>query len=82
MFPLAHDHNDLYENPGEWQIGQEKKKVKGHIDVLEFSFGELDDLEVNTMSLLIFQLEMSSFCCDPGNLTQPGETCILLCRFK
>lgn len=27
-------------------IGDEKKKVKGHLDVPEFSFGELDDLQV------------------------------------
>ncbi|KAH6779208.1 chaperone binding / ATPase activator [Perilla frutescens var. hirtella] len=31
---------------GEWKIGEEKKKVKGNIDVSEFSFGELDDLEI------------------------------------
>lgn len=31
---------------GEWLIGSEKKKVKGHIDIEEFSFGELDDLQV------------------------------------
>lgn len=31
---------------GEWVIGEEKKTVKGHIDVPEFSFGELDDLQI------------------------------------
>lgn len=31
---------------GEWLIGSEKKKVKGHIDIEEFSFGELDDLQI------------------------------------
>ncbi|KAK4432753.1 hypothetical protein Salat_1037500 [Sesamum alatum] len=31
---------------GEWCIGGEKKKLKGHIDVPEFSFGELDDLQI------------------------------------
>ncbi|KAL7096204.1 hypothetical protein ACP275_10G068000 [Erythranthe tilingii] len=31
---------------GEWQIGGENKKMKGHIDVPEFSFGELDDLQI------------------------------------
>ncbi|KAF1002946.1 hypothetical protein AG4045_014383 [Apium graveolens] len=31
---------------GEWVIGDEKKKVKGHLDVPEFTFGELDDLQV------------------------------------
>lgn len=31
---------------GEWMIGDEKKKVKGHLDVPEFTFGELDDLQI------------------------------------
>ncbi|MCD7456782.1 hypothetical protein HAX54_033121 [Datura stramonium] len=31
---------------GEWLIGAEKKIVKGHIDIPEFSFGELDDLQI------------------------------------
>ncbi|KAA8522649.1 hypothetical protein F0562_009189 [Nyssa sinensis] len=31
---------------GEWQVGEEKKKVKGQIDIPEFSFGELDDLQI------------------------------------
>lgn len=31
---------------GEWLVGGEKKKVKGHIDVFEFSLGELDDLQI------------------------------------
>ncbi|KAL6575300.1 hypothetical protein OROMI_012585 [Orobanche minor] len=31
---------------GEWHIGGEKKKMKGHLDVLEVSFGELDDLQI------------------------------------
>ncbi|KAL4614105.1 hypothetical protein ACJW30_07G026000 [Castanea mollissima] len=30
---------------GEWTIREEKKTVKGHIDIPEFSFGELDDLQ-------------------------------------
>ncbi|VAI43483.1 unnamed protein product [Triticum turgidum subsp. durum] len=30
---------------GEWLVKEEKKKVTGHIDIPEFSFGELDDLE-------------------------------------
>lgn len=43
---------------GEWIIQGEKKFVGGHIDVPEFSFGELDDLQVpltdnlNTFKLL------------------------------
>ncbi|KAH9805436.1 Aha1 N domain-containing protein [Citrus sinensis] len=31
---------------GEWNIREEKKMVKGHIDIPEFSFGELDDLQM------------------------------------
>ncbi|XP_015868570.2 uncharacterized protein LOC107405999 [Ziziphus jujuba] len=31
---------------GEWIIREEKKTVKGHIDIPEFSFGELDDLQM------------------------------------
>lgn len=34
---------------GEWIIKEEKKMVKAHIDVPEFSFGELDDLQVSSM---------------------------------
>ncbi|KAK9741560.1 hypothetical protein RND81_03G113400 [Saponaria officinalis] len=31
---------------GEWSVGGETKKVKGYLDIPEFSYGELDDLEV------------------------------------
>ncbi|XP_050373755.1 uncharacterized protein LOC126791360 [Argentina anserina] len=31
---------------GEWITGEEKKMVKGQIDIPEFSFGELDDLQM------------------------------------
>nr|KYP61327.1 hypothetical protein KK1_015814 [Cajanus cajan] len=31
---------------GEWTIQGEKKFIEGHIDVPEFSFGELDDLQL------------------------------------
>lgn len=31
---------------GEWIFGEEKNTVKGQIDIPEFSFGELDDLQV------------------------------------
>ena len=27
-------------------MGQEKKEIKGHLDVLEFSFRELDEFQV------------------------------------
>ncbi|KAL6977933.1 hypothetical protein U1Q18_026719 [Sarracenia purpurea var. burkii] len=30
---------------GEWLTGEEKKNVKGYIDIPEFSIGELDDLQ-------------------------------------
>ncbi|XP_052199801.1 uncharacterized protein LOC127806498 [Diospyros lotus] len=30
---------------GEWLIGEEKKKVKGYLDIPEFSVGELNDLQ-------------------------------------
>lgn len=31
---------------GEWLVGAERKVVKGHIDIQEFSFGELDSLQI------------------------------------
>nr|GEZ49720.1 activator of Hsp90 ATPase, N-terminal [Tanacetum cinerariifolium] len=31
---------------GEWLIGEEKKTFKGNLDLAEFSFGELDDLQI------------------------------------
>ncbi|XP_026458164.1 activator of 90 kDa heat shock protein ATPase homolog 2-like [Papaver somniferum] len=31
---------------GDWLIGEEKKHFGGHLDVPEFSFGEVDDMEV------------------------------------
>ncbi|CAM8935777.1 unnamed protein product [Rhodiola kirilowii] len=31
---------------GEWTVKDEQKKLDGHIDVAEFSFGELDDLQI------------------------------------
>lgn len=32
---------------GEWLIKEEMKCVKGHLEILEFSLGELDDLQVD-----------------------------------
>ncbi|CAL5049692.1 unnamed protein product [Urochloa decumbens] len=32
---------------GEWLIKEANKKVKGHLEIPEFSYGELEDLEVN-----------------------------------
>jgi len=31
---------------GEWLVKEENKKLKGHLDIPEFSFGELEDLEL------------------------------------
>ncbi|XP_021744136.1 uncharacterized protein LOC110710180 [Chenopodium quinoa] len=31
---------------GEWQVGGENKKIKGYLEIAEFSYGELDDLEL------------------------------------
>ncbi|XP_060189682.1 uncharacterized protein LOC132618680 [Lycium barbarum] len=31
---------------GEWLVGTEKEVVKGHLDIPKFSFGELDDLQI------------------------------------
>lgn len=40
---------------GEWIIKEEKKILKGHIDIPEFSFGELDDLQVNVFSFYLLK---------------------------
>ncbi|KAM0943210.1 putative activator of 90kDa heat shock protein ATPase [Dioscorea sansibarensis] len=31
---------------GEWLLNEEVKKIKGHLDIPEFSFGELEDLQI------------------------------------
>ncbi|XP_020587569.1 uncharacterized protein LOC110029562 [Phalaenopsis equestris] len=33
---------------GEWSTNDQKEKIKGHFDIPEFSFGELDDLQIET----------------------------------
>ncbi|KAI0518947.1 hypothetical protein KFK09_006385 [Dendrobium nobile] len=33
---------------GEWSIKDQKEKIKGHVDIPEFSFGELDDLKIES----------------------------------
>nr|CAD1827887.1 unnamed protein product [Ananas comosus var. bracteatus] len=43
---------------GEWLIQSEKKKVKGHLDIPEFSFGELEDLEVLILADPAVQFEV------------------------
>lgn len=41
---------------GEWITGEEKKMVKGQIDIPEFSYGELDDLQVFDTPLSNYRL--------------------------
>lgn len=36
---------------GDWLIQKENKKIKGQLDIPEFSFGELEDLQVHAMTL-------------------------------
>lgn len=31
---------------GEWSVNNKKEKIKGHLDIPEFSFGELEDLQI------------------------------------
>ncbi|KAJ6819753.1 uncharacterized protein M6B38_401100 [Iris pallida] len=33
---------------GEWLIKEERRKIRGHLDIPEFSFGELDDLQIES----------------------------------
>ncbi|KAG6528315.1 hypothetical protein ZIOFF_010468 [Zingiber officinale] len=48
---------------GEWQIQNELKKIKGHLDIPEFSFGEVEDLEFSddddTLTRLLLQMEVT-----------------------
>jgi hypothetical protein len=37
--------------PGEWLVKEENKKIGGHLEIPEFSFGELEDLEVRILFL-------------------------------
>ncbi|GER38695.1 chaperone binding [Striga asiatica] len=39
-----------------WLIGEEKKKVKGHIDVPEFTFSELDDLQEHSIEGVAYKI--------------------------
>lgn len=41
---------------GEWIIKDEKKSVKGHLDIPELSFGELHDLHQVNQSPIITSL--------------------------
>uniref|UniRef100_A0A0E0Q2B5 Activator of Hsp90 ATPase AHSA1-like N-terminal domain-containing protein n=2 Tax=Oryza TaxID=4527 RepID=A0A0E0Q2B5_ORYRU len=45
LSPAENWHSWEYSS-GEWLIKEENKKVKGYLDIPEFSFGELEDLEV------------------------------------
>lgn len=46
IFKMHTVSTTMYMKPGDWIIREEKKTVKGHIDIPEFAFGELDDLQV------------------------------------
>ncbi|XP_059461192.1 uncharacterized protein LOC132190271 [Corylus avellana] len=59
---------------GEWTIKEEKKMVKGHIDIPEFSFGELDDLQMEVRlseEKDLLQQEKSRVCQDLKLFLQP-----------
>lgn len=45
-FVAATEVATYYKKTGEWSIKDQKEKIKGHVDIPEFSFGELDDLKV------------------------------------
>ncbi|XP_077238646.1 chaperone binding / ATPase activator isoform X1 [Tasmannia lanceolata] len=48
---------------GEWSVNEERKNIKAHIDVLEFSYGELDDLQIQvqpiTLQMMQIQVRLS-----------------------
>jgi len=46
---------------GEWSFEENMKKVKGSLEIPEFSFGELDDLEV-TFFLQLLRILRRTFC--------------------
>ncbi|KAE8056076.1 hypothetical protein FH972_012874 [Carpinus fangiana] len=59
---------------GEWTIKEEKKMVKGHIDISEFSFGELDDLQMEVRlseEKDLLQQDKSRVCQDLKLFLQP-----------
>ncbi|KAB2031969.1 hypothetical protein ES319_D05G340400v1 [Gossypium barbadense] len=58
---------------GEWHLREEKKTVKGHIDILEFSFGELDDLQMEEFMEKERELRTSSLTRKQPN-TRSKET--------
>ncbi|GAB2276259.1 hypothetical protein Dimus_010990 [Dionaea muscipula] len=59
---------------GEWLVRDVKRKVKGHLDIPEFSYGELDDLQV-TVNLKdekdLPQQDKHSICQDLKLFLQP-----------
>jgi len=59
---------------GEWTLKEEKKMVKGHIDISEFSFGELDDLQMEVRlseEKDLLQQDKSRVCQDLKLFLQP-----------
>ncbi|KAL8139667.1 hypothetical protein V2J09_005688 [Rumex salicifolius] len=59
---------------GEWLVGGEKRMVKGHLDIDEFSYGEVDDVQM-TVSLSedkdLKHQDKQSICQDLKQFLQP-----------
>ena len=71
---------------GEWTVKEEKRMVKGDIDFPEFSFGELDDLQVSSVfpskcleyrmkSRWKWQENIGKFRVTCGNIVQNPSVC-------
>ncbi|XP_048134283.1 uncharacterized protein LOC115749624 [Rhodamnia argentea] len=59
---------------GEWTIREEKKKVNGHLEIPEFSFGELDDLQMDVRlseEKDLLQQDKQQICKDLKQFLQP-----------
>lgn len=52
--------NNIITESGEWLAGEEKKKVKGYVDIPEFSVGELNDLQVHYIANSKAHLRLTS----------------------
>lgn len=68
---------------GEWTFEDNRKKVKGRLDIPEFSFGELDDLQVD-VSLNedndLLQQQKQRICLDLKQFLEPIR--LTLCQFE
>lgn len=62
---------------GEWKIKDEDTNVKGHLDIPEFSFGEIDDLQV----LKIYPVFSISSCLDKSIICD-SMIALNYCRLK